>query len=235
MASTYQTLKSWLEAQFTKFAGQVKTYVGSKLQELKSGLKLEDISDVEASATEVNLLKGATTAVKDLAPLASPELTGTPTAPTATAGTNTTQVATTAFVKDAVDTAVSTVKADLGSALTYKGSVNDYDSLPKSGQSKGDTYNVVAAHDNTPAGTNYAWDGEKWDPLGGDIDLSAYATTASMNSALDNKLDTSVYNSEKAGFETTTHASQTYQLKGEYFDDEDLEDIEDSKFQAMFA
>ena len=33
------------------------------------------------------------------APLASPALTGTPTAPTATAGTNTTQLATTAFVQ----------------------------------------------------------------------------------------------------------------------------------------
>ena len=37
------------------------------------------------------------------APLASPALTGTPTAPTAAAGTNTTQIATTAFVKTAVD------------------------------------------------------------------------------------------------------------------------------------
>ena len=37
-----------------------------------------------------------------LAPLASPALTGTPTAPTAGAGTNTTQVATTAFVSTAV-------------------------------------------------------------------------------------------------------------------------------------
>ena len=37
--------------------------------------------------------------------LASPALTGTPTAPTATAGTNTTQIATTAFVTDAVNTA----------------------------------------------------------------------------------------------------------------------------------
>ena len=36
------------------------------------------------------------------APLASPALTGTPTAPTATAGTNNTQVATTAFVANAV-------------------------------------------------------------------------------------------------------------------------------------
>lgn len=37
------------------------------------------------------------------APLASPALTGTPTAPTAASGTNTTQIATTAFVKAAVD------------------------------------------------------------------------------------------------------------------------------------
>lgn len=37
------------------------------------------------------------------APKASPALTGTPTAPTASAGTNTTQLATTAFVKTAVD------------------------------------------------------------------------------------------------------------------------------------
>lgn len=36
------------------------------------------------------------------APLASPAFTGTPTAPTATSGTNTTQIATTAFVQDAV-------------------------------------------------------------------------------------------------------------------------------------
>lgn len=39
------------------------------------------------------------------APLASPALTGTPTAPTAAAGTNTTQLANTAFVKAAVDAA----------------------------------------------------------------------------------------------------------------------------------
>lgn len=37
--------------------------------------------------------------INDLAPLASPAFTGTPTAPTAAAGTNTTQVATTAYVQ----------------------------------------------------------------------------------------------------------------------------------------
>jgi hypothetical protein len=41
------------------------------------------------------------------AKLASPALSGTPTAPTASAGTNTTQLATTAFVKVAVDAAVA--------------------------------------------------------------------------------------------------------------------------------
>lgn len=40
------------------------------------------------------------------APLASPTFTGTPLAPTATSGTNTTQIATTAFVKTAIDSSV---------------------------------------------------------------------------------------------------------------------------------
>lgn len=52
--------------------------------------------------TEFNALQ---TAVNTKADLASPTLTGVPTAPTATAGTNTTQLATTAFVT-AADTAI---------------------------------------------------------------------------------------------------------------------------------
>ena len=55
------------------------------------------------SATEISYLDGVTSAIQvqlDLkAPLASPVLTGTPTAPTAALGTNTTQVATTEFVQ----------------------------------------------------------------------------------------------------------------------------------------
>lgn len=45
------------------------------------------------------------------APLASPALTGTPTAPTAAAGTNTTQLATTAFVKAAVDSGAQAMES----------------------------------------------------------------------------------------------------------------------------
>jgi hypothetical protein len=61
-----------------------------------------------APVTSVAGRTGAITlAVADIsgaAPLASPALTGTPTAPTATGGTNTTQIATTAFVTAAIPT-----------------------------------------------------------------------------------------------------------------------------------
>ena len=49
----------------------------------------------------------AQTALDLKAPLASPALTGTPTAPTAALGTNTTQVATTAFVDAAIEALAS--------------------------------------------------------------------------------------------------------------------------------
>lgn len=69
----------------------------------------------------------------------------------------------------------------------------------------GDTYNVTAAFtlnsQKYPAGTNVVFvgpgeegepdpsDQTQWDALGGTVDLSPYATTAAMNSALANKAD----------------------------------------------
>jgi hypothetical protein len=55
------------------------------------------------------------------APLDSPIFTGTPAAPTATAGTNTTQVATTEFVSNAVSTATSGTFVDLTTTQTVAG------------------------------------------------------------------------------------------------------------------
>ena len=75
----------------------------------------------------------------------------------------------------------------LGSALSYKGSCA-YADLPAS-PATGDTWNVTDAHGNVPAGTNWAWNGEAWDALGGDVDLSAYATTGAMSTALAKKQD----------------------------------------------
>ena len=55
----------------------------------------------------------SSTASATYAPKASPALTGVPTAPTASAGTNTTQIATTAFVSSAVSALVASAPAAL--------------------------------------------------------------------------------------------------------------------------
>lgn len=52
------------------------------------------------------------------APLASPALTGVPTAPTATAGTNTTQIATTAFVTAAIPAFATNAQTQTGTSTT---------------------------------------------------------------------------------------------------------------------
>lgn len=74
--------------------------------------------------------------------------------------------------------------ASVAAALDYKGTKDTYDALPTEGNKKGDVWNVVAAHGTTPAGTNYAWDGTQWDPLGGTIDLSGYYTKTQIDDAI---------------------------------------------------
>ena len=64
------------------------------------------------------------------APLASPQLTGSPTAPTPAAGSNNTQLATTAFVQNAVNAAVT-------SAAAYQGAANSYTEIVKTAYKPG--------------------------------------------------------------------------------------------------
>lgn len=84
----------------------------------------------------------------------------------------------------ALKTLVDELKASVAAALDYKGTKDTYEELPTEGNKKGDVWNVVAAHGTTPAGTNYAWDGAVWDPLGGTIDLSGYYTKSQVDSAI---------------------------------------------------
>lgn len=87
-------------------------------------INVAEISDLTATATELNALDGITASVTELnyvdgvtsaiqtqldakATLASPALTGTPTAPTATANDNSTKIATTAYVETAVTNLVN--------------------------------------------------------------------------------------------------------------------------------
>ena len=134
------------------------------------------------------------------APLASPAFTGTPTAPTAAAGTNSTQLATTAFVKAAVDSAVS-------GAYKPQGSVT-FANIPTTGLVVGYVYNISDAFTTDsrfvegagkayPAGTNIVCVSTsataKWDVLSGFVDLSNYLKTTDMvpitNAEIDAEFD----------------------------------------------
>lgn len=90
---------------------------------------------INATAAELNYVDGVTSSVQtqldSKATLASPALTGTPTAPTATAGDNTTKLATTAFVTDAVATSLlsSTGMTLLGTLTTTSGSTQTLSGL----------------------------------------------------------------------------------------------------------
>lgn len=85
------------------------------------------------------------------------------------------------------------VDAKVSSVYRYKGNVVNHAALPQSNQVVGDVYNVE------DTGVNVAWDGKKWDDLGGTTDLSGYlskseasttyATRQEMTTGLGGKAD----------------------------------------------
>lgn len=86
----------------------IKTHSSSGANTMTAGtdgqiLKTNGTSSYWGSVTLDNVTDGTTRKLSDYALKASPALSGTPTAPTATAGTNTTQIATTAFVTNAIN------------------------------------------------------------------------------------------------------------------------------------
>lgn len=107
----------------------IKNYVQSRLANYTASKATADaagnnIASTYATKSELNsyLTKSGTAAdsaklggvaAANYAQLASPEFTGTPTAPTAAAGTNTTQVATTAFVRSEVTNLIDSAPATL--------------------------------------------------------------------------------------------------------------------------
>ena len=71
----------------------------------------------------VSVVKSDLVDLSSYAPIASPALTDTPTAPTAAAGTSTTQIATTAFVKAEAAAVATALSLPTGSLIYYAGSV----------------------------------------------------------------------------------------------------------------
>lgn len=77
-----------------------------------------------------------------------------------------------------IDLTPYALRTDITNVYKFKGSVENFEALPKTDLTAGDVYDVKAAHGNNPAGTNFAWTGTEWDPLGGAFHVDAIATSA---------------------------------------------------------
>lgn len=99
-STTLDGNSTWAVGDFVNFNGTVWQRIPAQSVQVSSfntrtGAITLSLSDV---TTALGFTPANATALSGYAPLASPALTGTPTAPTAAPGTNTTQLATTAFV-----------------------------------------------------------------------------------------------------------------------------------------
>lgn len=124
-----------------------------------------------ANISQITLPDGTTYDLKDVdsesyAPKASPALTGTPTAPTATSGTNSTQIATTAFVQGAVSSAI-------GNVNSFEVSV--VQSLPTTNIDPHTIYFIFNSGSTGNIYDEYMYINSNWEKIGTtDVDLSGY-------------------------------------------------------------
>jgi hypothetical protein len=98
------TAAAWTAANPTLGSGELGGETDTGKLKLGDGSTAWNSLAYQAGVTSVN---GSTGVVTGLAPTNSPTLTGTPLAPTAAGGTNTTQIATTEFVQSATSAFVS--------------------------------------------------------------------------------------------------------------------------------
>jgi hypothetical protein len=141
-----------------------KSYVDTQVSALvdSAPATLNTLNELAAALNDdANFATTVTTSLGLKAPLASPALTGVPTAPTAASSTNTTQIATTAFVtaavagasgtynNAAVDTHLNTGTASTNEVLSWNGS--DYDWVAQSGGGGGASVTTSDAAPSSPS------------------------------------------------------------------------------------
>jgi len=115
--------------------------------------------------------------ITGLAPLASPALTGTPTAPTAAVGTDTTQIATTAFVKAAIAAASIGVQFEIVQSLPASGNASTIYLLSHGGTAP-DVYD------------EYIWINNTWEKIGTtQVDLSNYVQFSDLVAITSSEID----------------------------------------------
>ncbi len=126
-AADPSVLANWVELLTPSAPVQTVNGYSGNVNIAKSDLGLSNVDNTsDANKTISNLTQTAlnlkanasdvTTALALKASIASPSLTGTPLAPTATAGTNTTQIATTEYVTTAVSTVLRQVRQQVSAS-----------------------------------------------------------------------------------------------------------------------
>ena len=157
---------------------------------------------------------GLQTALDAKAPLASPTFTGTPAAPTAAAGTNTTQVATTAFVSTAVANVVDAapgaldtlneLAAALGDDANFSTTVTNSiaTKLPLAGGQM--TGNITFSGSQTVDGRDLSVDGAKLDGI-----ASGAEVNVATNLAQGTRTTTTVPVTSSTGTNATLTAATT--------------------------
>jgi len=180
--------------------GNIEIYNDST-NEIKINDNLNVTGDYLQNGTNINTI---------YATLASPSLTGTPIAPTATSGTNTTQIATTAFVSTAVSNLVNGAPgaldtlSELASALDNSGNfatnvTNTLGSLQTQIDAKQPTIsssarlNANLIHDGTISNTEYGY-------LNG--------VTSAIQTQLDTKQDTITFNAPSSNNSNPSTSAQ---------------------------
>lgn len=146
--------------------GKIKTLVGGKVDKVEGkGLSTNDFTAAEK--TKLEGLENYTL------PPASADVLGGVKVGSGLAISQGVLSATGGGTADAVDWANVqnkpdlALKSDLTSLYRFKGTVANYASLPTTGNTVGDVWNVSAT------GMNYAWTGEDWDALGQELQIEA--------------------------------------------------------------
>ena len=103
----------------------------------------------------------------------------------------------------AIYAAIQDVLAQVSSVYHYKGSCLAAD-LPVADNKVGDTWNLEDASSYGPQGINVAWDGTKWDALGGDLTPDAVPTDGSQHTVMSGGVYDALLTKEDVNNKVTT-------------------------------
>jgi hypothetical protein len=183
--------------------------------------ELNLLDGVTATTTELNYVDGVTSGIQsqlnDKAPLASPALTGTPSAPTATPGTNSTQIATTAYADAAVAALVDGAPELLNTLNELAAAIND---------------------DETFATTVAGLVADKQDTLtaGSNIDITgATISVTGLDSADISDFNTAAVTANTGLWDTIGAAAQALSDAEDYADNLDTDDVAEGATNQYFT